>query len=305
MKYINEINAFNDWLKYNTLPTGEIALWYALMHINNISCWADEFTVANLTLQSLTGLSRQGLDRARNGLIQRGRVKYKKGISNKAGKYKIISFESQIIGTVMPECQKTGTERTQQQSQGDTQSGHSSSTLNRQDYTKQDNDDHIAECKKVMDFYTGNFGIKAVPAQAQLLLSYLDDGISADLIIEAMRITVLSNIYNLRYTEGIINNWTNLGIKTIEQYKEYEAKRQMGKGKEPEDKSQPVSDVPTEAEVEAACIYLDSQYKKFINKNPNASDMEIASLLNGFSYSLQVRKAAFEKLNLMEYWLGG
>ncbi len=101
MNYIVEINAFNDWLLSNPLPTGAIALWHALAAINNKAGWAEEFTVANLVLQSMTGLSRQGLDKARNILVQKGLIEYKKGTSNKAGKYKMIWFERQKVGTVV------------------------------------------------------------------------------------------------------------------------------------------------------------------------------------------------------------
>ncbi|MDK2824532.1 MAG: hypothetical protein PWP71_2450, partial [Clostridia bacterium] len=99
MNYIREINGFYDWLKYNTLSTGAIALWYALMSICNKAGWAEEFTVANVVLQSMTGLSRQGLDKARNQLIQKGVIEYKKGSGNQAGKYRLNSFECQIVDT--------------------------------------------------------------------------------------------------------------------------------------------------------------------------------------------------------------
>lgn len=152
MNYIKEINSFYDWLLYNTLPTGAIALWHALMSINNKAGWADEFTVANLVLQGLTGLSRQGLDKARNVLIQKGLVQYKKGTSNQAGKYKMIKFDSQKVGTVVDtvvgtqqdieertegaECKKVGTEVVTKGAQQESQEGHSSSTLNKLNETK-------------------------------------------------------------------------------------------------------------------------------------------------------------------------
>jgi len=118
MNYIIEINAFYDWLLYNSLPTGAIALWHALMSINNKAGWADEFTVANIVLQGMTGLSRQGLDKARNQLIQKGLIQYKKGTSNQAGKYKMVSIAYKkvdtvvgtevgtMVGTEIPECKK-------------------------------------------------------------------------------------------------------------------------------------------------------------------------------------------------------
>lgn len=148
MNYLKEINAFYDWLLYNSLPTGAIALWHALMSINNKASWADEFTVANLVLQGLTGLSRQGLDKARNILIQKGLIQYKKGVSNQAGKYRLISLDSQKVGTPVVtqqdikksnkdiECQKVGTVVDTIGAQEESQEGHSSSTLNKLNQTK-------------------------------------------------------------------------------------------------------------------------------------------------------------------------
>jgi hypothetical protein len=102
VNYLKELNAFRDWSMINRPSTGQIALWYTLMSINNMTGWKEWFTVPNQTLQLMTGLSRQGLDKARNGLIQSGLIQYKKGRSNQAGSYKMNS----LLG----ECQKVGTE---------------------------------------------------------------------------------------------------------------------------------------------------------------------------------------------------
>ncbi|SIS88882.1 DnaD domain protein [Alicyclobacillus vulcanalis] len=101
MNYMRELNAFRDWALLNRPSTGEVALWHSLMSINNATGWVDWFTVPNQTLQLLTGLSRQGLERARNRLIQRGLIEYQKGHSNHAGKYRMVSIS---------ECQKVGTQ---------------------------------------------------------------------------------------------------------------------------------------------------------------------------------------------------
>lgn len=98
MEYINEMRAFNDYLMSNQLPTGPIALWYALMHINNKAFWETEFTASNLVLQQLTGLSRTGLNSARNRLKQEGLITYMPGKTNKAGVY-ILNSICNILNT--------------------------------------------------------------------------------------------------------------------------------------------------------------------------------------------------------------
>lgn len=100
MNYLKELTAFRDWAIINRPSTGGVALWYSLMNINNM-IGLEWFTVPNPTLQLLTGLSRQGLDSARNSLVQKGRIEYKKGVSNQSGKYRIISLECQNSGTAV------------------------------------------------------------------------------------------------------------------------------------------------------------------------------------------------------------
>lgn len=138
MNYIKQLNGFYDWLIYNTLPTGAIALWHALVAVNNKAGWADEFTVANIVLQGMTGLSRQGIDNARNILIQKGLIIYKKGSSNKAGRYRLLNFE----------CKKIGTEIDTSGAKEYTQKKPDSSTLNKQNKTKQNNIIHLSNAYK-------------------------------------------------------------------------------------------------------------------------------------------------------------
>lgn len=93
MNYIQELNAFRDWC-YATRPSaGEIALWYAIMQVSNQMNWPEEFTVSNDTLQSLSGLERSVLHRARNRLIQKGRITYQKRSGTLAGMYAVVPFD--------------------------------------------------------------------------------------------------------------------------------------------------------------------------------------------------------------------
>ena len=66
MNYLTEIKGFYDLVQIKQLSTGQIALWHGLMHINNKCNWNEWFTVANLTLQLVTGLSRAGINKNRN-----------------------------------------------------------------------------------------------------------------------------------------------------------------------------------------------------------------------------------------------
>lgn len=97
MNYLHELNAFRDWSLLNHPSTGQVALWYSLMSINNMTGWQEWFTVANQTLQLMTGMSKAGLDKARTQLINKGLLLYQPGSTRQAGKYKLISIHSKKV----------------------------------------------------------------------------------------------------------------------------------------------------------------------------------------------------------------
>ena len=90
MNYITEILGFNDFLLTKPLAAGQIALWYALMYINNKCSWAEWFTAPNRTLESLTGLERSSIYRARNELKLRGLIDFRSN-GTKACSYKMLT----------------------------------------------------------------------------------------------------------------------------------------------------------------------------------------------------------------------
>jgi hypothetical protein len=94
MNYLQELNAFRDWTLLNKPTTSEIVLWYALMSINNMTGWKQQFTAANQTVQLMTGLSKATLDRARNKLTQKGLLKYLPGNTRQAGTYELVSISA-------------------------------------------------------------------------------------------------------------------------------------------------------------------------------------------------------------------
>ena len=102
MNYLAEILAFYDLVQVKQLSTGQIALWHALMAINNRCTWIEWFTVPNLTLELNTGMSRSGVLKARNALKQYGLIDFKVN-NTKATNYKMITIakskqESNQIG---------------------------------------------------------------------------------------------------------------------------------------------------------------------------------------------------------------
>lgn len=126
MNYITEIKAFYDLLLSKSLSTGQIALWHALMHINNKCAWAKWFTVPNQTLELLTGLSRNSILNARNVLKQVGLIDFKtNGV--KATSYMLYFVQDTAQHTVQDTAQSIVQDTAQ-----------STSTLNKLDKTRLD-----------------------------------------------------------------------------------------------------------------------------------------------------------------------
>lgn len=137
MNYIKQINTFYKLLPNNPLSSNAQCLYVYLLNKNNELGWIKEFTVSNLIVCGMTGLNRQSMDRARNELKQKGYIEYKKGISNHAGRYLIVEFDTQ----------DNTQDDTQEDTQDDTQNGHKVSTLNKLNKTKQKNKKKINKKK--------------------------------------------------------------------------------------------------------------------------------------------------------------
>lgn len=131
MNYIAEIKAFYDLVQVKQLSTGQIALWNALMYINNKCAWIEWFTVPNILLELNTGMSRSGVLKARNSLKQLGLIDFKTN-GTKATNYKIM--------TMSKSTQESSQDSTQDGVQvGVQDSKQDSNTLNKLKETKLDN----------------------------------------------------------------------------------------------------------------------------------------------------------------------
>ena len=108
MNYIKQLNTFYEMIMTNPLSSGQIALWSALMHINNKCSWIEWFSVSSSRLQEITGLSESGISKARNVLKQRGFIDFKKSSNRKvAPKYKIIELNSMAVSNTESNVEST------------------------------------------------------------------------------------------------------------------------------------------------------------------------------------------------------
>lgn len=124
MNYIAEINSFWDSIAINPLSTGQVTLWFALMHINNKCNWIEWFTVPNQVLSVHTGLSRSGILKARNELKQRGLIDFKER-GTKATAYKMVTMSNSTQDSMQDSTQNSV-------QNSDQDSAQNSNTLNKQ-----------------------------------------------------------------------------------------------------------------------------------------------------------------------------
>ena len=101
MNYIQQINGFEQWAEVNMPSTGQYALYYALLAINNRAGWKEWFKVANSTLETRIGMSAQGIRKARSLLIEHKLIEIQIVGSNKATLYKIVPFTPQIVSATV------------------------------------------------------------------------------------------------------------------------------------------------------------------------------------------------------------
>ncbi|TXL67481.1 DnaD domain protein [Cerasibacillus terrae] len=90
MNYIKEINAFYIKMETEPLSFGAVSLWHTLLHINNLTDWVKQFTVAQAVLCYISGLSDSGFSRARAELRDKGFITYMSR-GTKAPVYEMIS----------------------------------------------------------------------------------------------------------------------------------------------------------------------------------------------------------------------
>lgn len=242
MNYMKELNAFYDWLETNSLSTSAIALWHALMHVNNRAGWIEEFGVATSVLCAKTGLSDRAVRNARNELKQKGRIEWKSRRGNQSAVYKIISLVESMPATVSDKKKKEMDKGNVSEIYAGKCSGNTSgntsgkcsgnaSTLNKLDKTKQivDVDDPQTPMKKTVELFQ-KAGMGQINQTIADILGDISDNYPYELIEEAFKIAGANHATSIRYVEKILMAWEAKGIKSLEQLEMYRKNRRRDYG---------------------------------------------------------------------------
>ncbi len=93
MNYIKEVNAFFRLLDSEPLTPNSILLWYTLIGFANSFYWKEEFQISLPQLEHKTKLNKSTICRARDHLVSRGLITYKRGHGKSSAVYMLHSLE--------------------------------------------------------------------------------------------------------------------------------------------------------------------------------------------------------------------
>ena len=224
MDYIRQILAFDDYLMYNQgLSSGQIALWRALMSINNKARWSEWFTASNQTLETLSGLSRQGINKNRNILKQLGLIDFRSN-GRKATSYHICKLytSNSLQESVQHSSEIVAQECTTQL--------RNSSTLNKHKQNKNENETESTSASSI-DFHpetsaTSYWLNQVNPAEAPMVLESIrfwikDFNGQEGIVIMAIDEMLKNGARNYNYLDKVLKSWENKQLDTVEKVKKY------------------------------------------------------------------------------------
>lgn len=84
--------------------------------------------------------------------------------------------------------------------------------------------------QEIMSFYQSNLqkGISETPHNHELIIQWFDEW-GEDLLLAAMKVAAKQEAKGVSFVEGVLKNWSNQGVKTIEDARQYEKEFRGGK----------------------------------------------------------------------------
>ncbi|MGQ2376301.1 DnaD domain protein [Companilactobacillus zhachilii] len=232
MNYVTQLNTFFRVAGSLELNSPARILYLSLLNKNNSLAWIKSFTCTASELESLSGLSTSGLQRARKQLVEKRIINYVKRGSNKAPRYSIPELTNDFVLTILNDTPNNTPVNTPNNTANDTPN-----TLTKTKQTKTKQDDYEAY-RNLITMIQQNFGINSTKPLMQDDLKYtLEDFtkqgtsyIEAVSIVEyALTIAVTHQGNSWAYVKGIINRWTDQSLFTMAEIKEYQEKPKQNK----------------------------------------------------------------------------
>ncbi|WP_176555731.1 DnaD domain protein [Virgibacillus ndiopensis] len=249
MNYIKEMNAFYNRIIFSPLSGSAIALWHTLMHFNNLSGWQKSFTIANKTIESISGVTGSSLTRARNELVEKGFILMEKRNGSLSPIYQMISqvqrFDQNGVATVgaVVDAVEGNTVDSASDSLLDNAAGNEDNNAasdvadnvvnnpadnadplykqyNTKQEGKQNSKQHKTDGKQekafssATQFFQKNFG-KANTFTAKEITSWVNNA-DEELVLHAMKRALELDRKSWGYVKWILNDWQKKELRTVE-----------------------------------------------------------------------------------------
>lgn len=249
MNYIKELNAFRDWLFFHRLPANAIALWHALIMINNKLGWKKTFKVPCSTIETLSGLNKQRLYEARKALAETGLISYEAGSIGEAAVYQIVPFMNDKDTNESVESEEEDHQPNNTKENADQISTDELVAFQKPDKSRDQTSDQsryhdrdkvrpIIKQKQKQKrrrgsasednpfvVYEQNFGILK-PINRDSLIAWCND-LGDDVVIHAIEKATKYGGRTFAYLEGILREYAQAKISSIEEVKAYEKQKSV------------------------------------------------------------------------------
>lgn len=219
MTYIEILNAFWNWRRFNVIPHSAADLYFCLLDFANAAKWEDKITIPNSRITGKIDISEKSLFNARNILIQNELIDYKNGKKGQAGTYKInLTTLHFFINTGSNKGSNTGSN-----------SGVIQGAIRGTYKDKEKDKDKIktvvppisptaensdtSVLKSVLSEYESNIGLPS-PTIADSVADWLKD-VEPEVIKYAISEAALHEKRNWKYIEAILKNHFNAGRTTL------------------------------------------------------------------------------------------
>lgn len=254
MNYLKQVLALNQLQLRDPLSKGQYMLFQALLNVNNDCGWIEWFEVASIRLELFSQMSREGVQKARKELIERGLIEFKSN-GTRAGSYRLKKLyedstqvstqdstqnstqdntEIEPLSTNLPtQLEKNTQMSTQDSTQSSTQGSTQDSTpLNKQNKTKL-NKSKLNSCSSYTEMSDKNSSdnddnkttenvFEFYQKNFGILSSFIQEDIlywirdiGDGLVLEALKRALEQN-KEYGYAKKIMQSWARKGINSLE-----------------------------------------------------------------------------------------
>lgn len=210
LNYIKEMNAFYVRMETAPLSASAIALWHALMHVNNRARWVERFSVAAAVLCLKANLPVSTFKRARSELKEKGLIRH---ISRgkQAPLYEMVSLVVEA-------------------GKGQKGEAFGRPEVKQEKVVAVSKDKEVAKARKGLTMATFNLFIEhfsGEPRRAHRELHDWAELMGDVLVYEAIVRAVENDKNKWRYVRGILKKWYGDGLLTMQAVRASEASYRM------------------------------------------------------------------------------